>query len=150
MRAIADSVGAYLMSDMAHIRWGVTERWPFRRCVPRGGAPAGRFPALWPPLTSPPRGASPSPPNRSGLVAAGVADSPFEYSDIVTTTTHKSLRGPRGGMIFYRADLKERIDSAVFPVGGSFGERARIWGVGARKQPPKSGNWGPSSPAPPP
>ncbi|KAI8467850.1 MAG: serine hydroxymethyltransferase 3 [Monoraphidium minutum] len=70
MRSICDSVGAYLMSDMAHI---------------------------------------------SGLVAAGVADSPFAVSDIVTTTTHKSLRGPRGGMIFYRRELKERIDSAVFP-----------------------------------
>ena len=52
MRKIADSVGAYLMSDMAHI---------------------------------------------SGLVAAGTVESPFHYSDIVTTTTHKSLRGPRGG-----------------------------------------------------
>lgn len=72
MRAIADGVGAYLMSDMAHI---------------------------------------------SGLVAAGVADSPFAHSHVVTTTTHKSLRGPRGGMIFYRRDLKEAIDSAVFPVG---------------------------------
>lgn len=38
----------------------------------------------------------------SGLVAAGEAASPFEYADIVTTTTHKSLRGPRSGMIFYR------------------------------------------------
>lgn len=38
----------------------------------------------------------------SGLVAAGVVDSPFEYADIVTTTTHKSLRGPRAGMIFMR------------------------------------------------
>ncbi|KXZ45731.1 hypothetical protein GPECTOR_51g717 [Gonium pectorale] len=51
----------------------------------------------------------------SGLVAAGVADSPFPHSHIVTTTTHKSLRGPRGGMIFYRKDLKEKIDQAVFP-----------------------------------
>jgi glycine hydroxymethyltransferase len=73
MRAIADSVGAYLMSDMAHI---------------------------------------------SGLVAAGVVPGPFEHSHVVTTTTHKSLRGPRGGMVFYRKDLKDAIDSAVFPVSG--------------------------------
>jgi len=72
----ADSVGAYLMSDMAHI---------------------------------------------SGLVAAGVVPGPFEYSHVVTTTTHKSLRGPRGGMVFYRRDLKDRIDSAVFPVSGGAG-----------------------------
>ena len=52
MRSIADSVGAHLMSDMAHI---------------------------------------------SGLVAAGVVQSPFPHSHVVTTTTHKSLRGPRGG-----------------------------------------------------
>eukprot|EP00898_Chlorokybus_atmophyticus_P001969 jgi/Chlat1/2773/Chrsp187S02949 len=76
MREIADSVGAYLMSDMAHI---------------------------------------------SGLVAAGTVASPFEYSDVVTTTTHKSLRGPRGGMIFCRrnsklaSDIMDRVDQAVFP-----------------------------------
>jgi glycine/serine hydroxymethyltransferase len=52
----------------------------------------------------------------SGLVAAGVVPGPFEHSHVVTTTTHKSLRGPRGGMVFYRRDLKDRIDSAVFPV----------------------------------
>lgn len=84
MRKIADSVGAYLLSDMAHI---------------------------------------------SGLVAAGVIPSPFAYSDIVTTTTHKSLRGPRGAMIFYRKgvrrvdkkgveehfDLEGPINASVFP-----------------------------------
>uniref|UniRef100_A0A7E4V8C5 Serine hydroxymethyltransferase n=1 Tax=Panagrellus redivivus TaxID=6233 RepID=A0A7E4V8C5_PANRE len=83
-RKIADKVGAYLISDMAHI---------------------------------------------SGLVAAGIVPSPFEYSDVVTTTTHKSLRGPRGALIFYRKgvrsvnakgvetlyDLGSKIDGAVFP-----------------------------------
>lgn len=76
MREIADSVGAYLLSDMAHI---------------------------------------------SGLVAAGVVDNPFPYSDVVTTTTHKSLRGPRGGMVFFRKgekfgkELETKINQAVFP-----------------------------------
>lgn len=83
-RQIADEVGAYLFSDMAHI---------------------------------------------SGLVAAGVTPSPFEYSDIVSTTTHKSLRGPRAGVIFFRKgvksvnakgekvvyDLESKINQAVFP-----------------------------------
>lgn len=65
----------------------------------------------------------------SGLVAAGAIPSPFEHSDIVTTTTHKSLRGPRGAMIFYRKgirsvdkkgenvmyDLESKINFSVFP-----------------------------------
>jgi len=51
----------------------------------------------------------------SGLVAGGVAQSPFEYADVVTTTTHKSLRGPRSGMIFGRRNLMPAIDAAVFP-----------------------------------
>mmetsp|Transcript_5228 Transcript_5228/g.11447 ORF Transcript_5228/g.11447 Transcript_5228/m.11447 type:complete len:555 (-) Transcript_5228:39-1703(-) len=52
----------------------------------------------------------------SGLVAAGVSSSPFEHADLVTSTTHKTLRGPRSGMIFGRVDLMERINSAVFPM----------------------------------
>ncbi|XP_047342028.1 serine hydroxymethyltransferase 3, chloroplastic [Impatiens glandulifera] len=57
----------------------------------------------------------------SGLVAASVVGNPFEYCDIVTTTTHKSLRGPRGGMIFFKkdtvngVDLETAINNAVFP-----------------------------------
>ncbi|XP_046820566.1 serine hydroxymethyltransferase isoform X1 [Vespa crabro] len=65
----------------------------------------------------------------SGLVAAGLIPSPFEYSDVVSTTTHKTLRGPRAGVIFYRKgirsvtkdekkimyDLENRINQAVFP-----------------------------------
>ncbi|RZC57577.1 hypothetical protein C5167_004884 [Papaver somniferum] len=67
---IADSVGAFLMMDMAHI---------------------------------------------SGLVAASVLADPFEYCDVVTTTTHKSLRGPRGGMIFFKKDhvLWVDMESAI-------------------------------------
>ena len=67
----------------------------------------------------------------SGLVAGGVIPSPFEYADVVTTTTHKSLRGVRSGIIFYRRgqkgmdldkagkpvlyDFESRINNAVFP-----------------------------------
>merc|ERR1711953_1636044 len=65
----------------------------------------------------------------SGLVVGGVVPTPFEYADVVTTTTHKSLRGPRGAMIFYRKgvrgtdkkgndimyDLEDKINGAVFP-----------------------------------
>jgi len=71
MREIADSVGAKLMVDMAHI---------------------------------------------SGLVAGRVVDSPFPHADIVTTTTHKSLRGPRSGMIFARLEYMDSINSSVFPM----------------------------------
>ena len=70
MREIADKVGAYLMTDMAHI---------------------------------------------SGLVAAKECNNPFEYSDVVTSTTHKSLRGPRSGIIFMKKRFKDQIDFAVFP-----------------------------------
>ena len=64
----------------------------------------------------------------SGLVAAGEVPSPFDYADVVTTTTHKSLRGPRGAMIFFRRgvrevvkdkqimyDIEDKINFAVFP-----------------------------------
>lgn len=51
----------------------------------------------------------------AGLVAAGCHESPFGIADIITTTTHKTLRGPRGGMIFCRPELAKKIDSAVFP-----------------------------------
>ena len=70
MRQIADSVGAYLMVDMAHI---------------------------------------------AGLVAAGEHPSPVPYAHVVTTTTHKTLRGPRGALILCKEELKKKIDSAVFP-----------------------------------
>lgn len=65
----------------------------------------------------------------SGLVAGRVIPSPFEYADVVTSTTHKTLRGPRSGLIFFRRgskgkdkqgrdiqyDLEQRINQAVFP-----------------------------------
>lgn len=84
IREIADSVGAVVLADMAHI---------------------------------------------SGLVSSQVIPSPFPYSDIITTTTHKSLRGPRGAMIFYRKgqkgvdkkgnpvmyDYEDKINFSVFP-----------------------------------
>ena len=70
-RAIADSVGAFLMVDMAHF---------------------------------------------AGLVAGGVHPNPLEHAHVVTTTTHKTLRGPRGGMILSRdPELGKKINSAVFP-----------------------------------
>jgi len=81
----------------------------------------------------------------SGLVAAGLVPSPFEHADVVTTTTHKSLRGPRGAMIFYRKGqrgttkkgepimyaLEDKINFAVFP-----GLQARIRGHQGASGPP--------------
>ena len=51
----------------------------------------------------------------AGLVATGFHKSPFGYADIITTTTHKTLRGPRGGLIFCKPELAKKIDSAIFP-----------------------------------
>lgn len=51
----------------------------------------------------------------AGLVAAGLHPSPVPYADIVTTTTHKTLRGPRGGMILCKEELGKAIDKAIFP-----------------------------------
>ena len=70
MSEIAQSVGAYLLADIAHI---------------------------------------------AGLVVAGVHPSPVPYADFVTTTTHKTLRGPRGGLILCKAEHAKKIDTAVFP-----------------------------------
>ncbi len=70
LRQVADSVGAYLMMDMAHV---------------------------------------------AGLVAAGLHPDPVPYCDVVTTTTHKTLRGPRGGLILCKEKLARKVNSAVFP-----------------------------------
>ncbi|MDD6033862.1 MAG: serine hydroxymethyltransferase [Oscillospiraceae bacterium] len=51
----------------------------------------------------------------AGLVAAGLHPNPVPYADVVTTTTHKTLRGPRGGMILCREELAKKIDKAIFP-----------------------------------
>ena len=69
-RRIADTIGAQLMVDMAHI---------------------------------------------AGLVAAGLHPTPVPYADVVTTTTHKTMRGPSGGLILCKAELAKTVDAAVFP-----------------------------------
>lgn len=51
----------------------------------------------------------------SGLIASKLLKSPFEYADIVTSTTHKSMRGPRAGIIFYKKKYEEAINFGVFP-----------------------------------
>ena len=51
----------------------------------------------------------------AGLIAAGEHPTPFGYADLITTTTHKTLRGPRGGMIFCKPELAKKVDSAIFP-----------------------------------
>jgi glycine hydroxymethyltransferase len=73
----------------------------------------------------------------SGLVATKQHPSPFEHCDVVTTTTHKSLRGPRAGMIFYKysdkiPDIKDRIDMAVFPALQGGPHNHQIGGLAAQ------------------
>ena len=51
----------------------------------------------------------------SGLVATNLFNNPFKYCDIVTSTTHKTLRGPRSGLIFYKKEMEDRINFSVFP-----------------------------------
>merc|ERR1712072_1368772 len=73
----------------------------------------------------------------SGLVATGLHPSPFAHCDVVTTTTHKSLRGPRAGMIFFKysdkiPDIKDRIDMAVFPALQGGPHNHQIGGLAAQ------------------
>ena len=65
----------------------------------------------------------------AGLIAAGVHPSPFPHADIVTTTTHKTLRGPRGGLVFSRTELPAEALAEQPHAGGLFHVRAPMPGV---------------------
>lgn len=67
----------------------------------------------------------------SGLVAAGVILSPYDFADVVTTTTHKTLRGPRGALIFYRKGLKGINQKGVEPIKSLFRVISLPWCLGA-------------------
>lgn len=71
----------------------------------------------------------------SGLAAARACADPFEHSDVVTSTTHKSLRGPRAGVIFFRRELEERVNAAVFPAlqGGPHNHQIAALAVALRE-----------------
>ena len=88
-------------------------RWRSARCL----CEATRQPTMW------------------HLVAGGVVSSPFEHADVVTSTTHKTLRGPRSGMIFAQREYMERIDRAVFPMlqGGPHNHQIAALAVALRE-----------------
>lgn len=71
----------------------------------------------------------------SGIVATKQCNNPFEYCDIVTSTTHKSLRGPRSGMIFYKLEFEDLINNAVFPAlqGGPHNHQITALAVALRE-----------------